>query len=409
MNRDIVWLIIVIILGGNNLVMLNSENATDPNLIHIEELTCSLGEILVSNVSIGEGYECTEFDPHSITHAHPAPVLSVSEMVDDGSTIAILGDVDHLHPDEITVSLSLDENVTISTLPNIDGAWSLTVQSSAEQFYLNITANHDIEETTSDPIFIEINRTTTEIGDSDTGQFQNPSILSAYHGLDQLPFPANLLCGFNVAGDDGMPVVFSTQLQVDSVVPESFLVIRSDGESVVPNCATLHPADEPLEMRTVLLTGDFGTFGETPLRVEVTGHLLTSDGESLLGVSTEDITPLEDGPRVVLAERFAPDTNGLAGECPDGTAQVVQLTWQGGVTGPDGAALGEDQRLGTRVLLEDGATVNPLALVDDDPDNHVLACLSEDSPAQWVVVHAGLFHDPGDIANPATHAEVTTG
>ena len=83
----------------------------------------------------------------------PAPVLC--EMVDDGSTIAILGDVDHLHPDEITVSLSLDENVTILTLPNIDGAWSLTVQSSAEQFYLNITANHDIEETTSDPIFIE--------------------------------------------------------------------------------------------------------------------------------------------------------------------------------------------------------------------------------------------------------------
>ena len=260
MNRDIVWLIIVIILGGNNLVMLNSENATDPNLIHIEELTCSLGEILVSNVSLGEGYECTEFDPHSITHAHPAPVLSVSEMVDDGSTIAILGDVDHLHPDEITVSLSLDENVTISTLPNIDGAWSLTVQSSSEQFYLNITANHDIEETTSDSIFIEINRTTTEIGDSDTGQLQNPSILSAYHGLDQLPFPANLLCGFNVAGDDGMPVVFSTQLQVDSVVPESFRVIRSDGESVVPNCATLNPAVEPLEMRTVLLTGDFGTF-----------------------------------------------------------------------------------------------------------------------------------------------------
>ena len=234
----------------------------------------------------------------------------------------------------------------------------------------------------------------------------NASILSAYHGLDQLPAVASVLCGFNVAGDDGMPVVFSTRLQVDSVVPESFMVIRSDGESVVPNCATLHPADEPLEQRTVLLTGDFGTFGETPLRVEVTGPLLTFDDESLLGLSTEDITPPEDGPRVVLAERFAPDTNGLAGECPNGTAQVVQLTWEGGVTGPANAALGEDQRLGTWVLLEDGATVNPLALVDDDPDNHVLACLAEDSPAQWVVVHAGLFHDPGDIANPATHAEV---
>ena len=239
-----------------------------------------------------------------------------------------------------------------------------------------------------------------------TADLSNASILSAYHGLDQLPPVASVLCGFNVAGDDGMPVVFSTQLQVDSVVPESFLVIRSDGESVVPNCATLHPADEPLEQRTVLLTGDFGTFGETPLRVEVTGPLLTFDGESLQGLSTEDITPLEDGPRVVLAERFAPDTNGLAGECPNGTAQVVQLTWEGGVTGPANAALGEDQRLGTWVLLEDGTTVNPLALVDDDPDNHVLACVAEDSPAQWVVVHAGLFHDPGDIANPATHAEV---
>ena len=239
-----------------------------------------------------------------------------------------------------------------------------------------------------------------------SADLSNASILSAYHGLDQLPAVASVLCGFKVAGDDGMPVVFSTQLQVDSVVPESFLVIRSDGESVVPNCATLHPADEPLEQRTVLLTGEFGTFGETPLRVEVTGSLLTFDGESLLGLSTEDITPLEDGPRVVLAERFAPDTNGLAGECPNGTAQIVQLTWEGGVTGPANAALGEDQRLGTWVLLEDGATVNPLALVDDDPDNHVLACLAEDSPAQWVVVHAGLFHDPGDIANPATHAEV---
>ena len=143
--------------------------------------------------------------------------------------------------------------------------------------------------------------------------------------------------------------------------------------------------------------------------MEVTGPLLTLNGEPLLGLSTEDITPLEDGPRIVLAERFAPDTNGLAGECPNGTAQVIQLTWEGGVTGPGNAALGEEQRLGTLMLLEDGATVNPLALVDDDPDNHVLACLAEDSPAQLVEVHAGLFHDPGDDANPATQVVVIDG
>ncbi len=396
MNKSLVLLTALIIMTSSIVGCLRDETNIEGPIDEIPGCMDSEAINYGENVTIEIAEYCI----------YPAPVLSVSNVIDDGFTIAILGDIDHLHPDEITVKLSSNENVTISTQPNTDGAWSLTVQSSAVQIYLNITATHDLEETTSNITFIEINRTTAEDGDGDASQAQNSSILSAYHGLDELPAVASLLCGYNIAGDDGMPVVFSTQLQIDSVVPESFLVIRSDGESVVPNCATLHPADEPLEQRTVLLTGDFGTFGETPLRVEVTGPLLTFDGESLIGVSTEDITPLEDGPRVVLAERFAPDTNGLAGECPDGTAQVVQLTWQGGVTGPDGAALGEDQRLGTRVLLEDGATVNPLALVDDDPDNHVLACLAEDSPAQSVEVHAGLFHDPGDVANPATRVGV---
>ena len=169
MSRDVVWLVIVIILGGNTLVMLNSEEASDPNLIDIEELSCSLGEILVSNTSLVEGYECTEFDPHSIIHTHPAPVLSVSNVIDDGFTIAIFGDIDHLHPDEITVRSSPDEDITISTQPNTDGDWSLTMQSSAERIYLNITATHDLEETTSDTTSIEINRTTPEDNTNQTG------------------------------------------------------------------------------------------------------------------------------------------------------------------------------------------------------------------------------------------------
>ncbi|MEK9909458.1 MAG: YHYH protein [Candidatus Thalassarchaeaceae archaeon] len=169
MNRDVVWLVIVIILGGNTLVMLNSEEANDPNLIDIEELTCSLGEILVSNTSLVEGYECIEFDPHSIIHAHPAPVLSVSNVIDDGFTIAIFGEVDHLHPDEITVRLSPEEDITISTQPNTDGDWSLTMQSSAERIYLNIIATHDLEETTSDTTSIEINRTIPEDNTNQTG------------------------------------------------------------------------------------------------------------------------------------------------------------------------------------------------------------------------------------------------
>ena len=132
MNRDFVWFVIVIILGGNTLVMLNSEEATDPNLIDIEDLTCSLGEILVGNVSLAEGYECIEFDPHSITHAHPASdVVGERRDYHDGYTIAILGDVDHLHPDEITVRLSLDENVTY--LNTSQHRWCL-VAHYAKQF-----------------------------------------------------------------------------------------------------------------------------------------------------------------------------------------------------------------------------------------------------------------------------------
>ena len=87
--------------------------------------------------------------------------------------------------------------------------------------------------------------------------------LSAYHGLDIPGDKLNVLCGFNVAGDDGIRVVFSTQLQVDRVVPESFLVVCSDGESVVPlTGAILHPSwYDASRAAPVLLTGDFGTSG----------------------------------------------------------------------------------------------------------------------------------------------------
>lgn len=44
--------------------------------------------------------------------------------------------------------------------------------------------------------------------------------------------------------------------------------------------------------------------------------------------------------------------------------------------------------------------------LDDDPDNHVIACMAEESPAVSVRLTAGFFHDPGDDANPETGVEV---
>ncbi|MEC8399542.1 MAG: hypothetical protein VXZ34_08145, partial [Candidatus Thermoplasmatota archaeon] len=168
MGREALWLVLVMLLGASLLVLLLpgdeavSVNEEDTEEEVVEESTCLVGTQKMLNASAPDGYDCVPLDPHAMFHTHPAPVLSVSNVIDDGSAIAILGDVNHLHPDEITVRLSLDEDVVISTQPNTDGAWSLTVQSSAEQVYLNITAAHDVDGTTSDTTFIEINRTTSE-------------------------------------------------------------------------------------------------------------------------------------------------------------------------------------------------------------------------------------------------------
>ncbi|MFT5936350.1 MAG: hypothetical protein ACI85S_001414 [Pseudohongiellaceae bacterium] len=232
-------------------------------------------------------------------------------------------------------------------------------------------------------------------------------ILSVYHGLDPVPPRATLLCGLPPkAGQDGMPVTFSVQINSASVSATAFAVETSSGEIVTPLCATLRPAIEPLEQRTVLLIGLFSTGDALPVNVEVVAQLEDINGNSLVGLRGEKVTALAEGPSLVLAERFAPDTLGLEGECLEGTAQATQLTWEGGVTGPQGADLAEAQRTAMSILLENGDRVHPLSLADDDPDNHVIACIAETSLSISVSVKAGFFHDPGDDANPETNIDV---
>lgn len=238
---------------------------------------------------------------------------------------------------------------------------------------------------------------------------RTPRILSIYHGLDPIPARATLLCGLPpAAGQDGMPVTFSVQINGESISPSAFRVETSAGEFVTPLCATLRPAIEPLEQRTILLIGPFSPGESEPQSVEVVEQLEDIDGNSLLGLKGESVTALRAGPSLVFAEHFAPDTPGLEGECPSAAEQALLLTWEGGVTGPQGANLAEAQRNAVSILLENGNRVQPISLGDDDPDNHVVACLSESSSAVSVSVQAGFFHDPGDDANPATRVDVTT-
>ena len=187
MGRNAMWLVLMMFLGASLLVMILPEDEPDSSsevVVEeevVEEITCAVGTEKVLNASATNGYDCVFLDPNSMFHTHPAPVLSVNNVIDDGSTIAILGDVEHAHPDEITVTMRFDEDVSISTQPNTDGAWSLSVQSSSEQVYLNITATHDLEDTTSEITFIEINRTTTE---NETNQTDNGTGNQTNNGTD---------------------------------------------------------------------------------------------------------------------------------------------------------------------------------------------------------------------------------
>ena len=116
MNRDFAWLALVMVLSASLLVTLLPEDDTvsvNEDIVEeevIEESTCVVGTEKVLNASAANGFDCVPLDPHSMFHTHPAPVLSINNVIDDGSTIVILGDVSHLHPNEITVSISIDED-----------------------------------------------------------------------------------------------------------------------------------------------------------------------------------------------------------------------------------------------------------------------------------------------------------
>ena len=123
---------------------------------------------------------------------------------------------------------------------------------------------------------------------------QEIRILSAYHGLDPLPpLATTRLCGLPpTRGQDGMPVTFSVQINSASVSAAAFAVETTSGEIVTPLCATLRPAIETLEQRTVLLIGPFSVGDSFPQSVEIVGQLEDVDGNSLAGLKIAKVTLL---------------------------------------------------------------------------------------------------------------------
>lgn len=219
-----------------------------------------------------------------------------------------------------------------------------------------------------------------------------------------------------------MPVVFSHQVDMTTVEPGDFKITRSSGKTGNVTCLTLAPADDVGELRTVLLAGEYGSLEDQPVTVEIIGNILSMDRTVNFKGTSTSVVPLEAGPSLVLAtivseSEWALSSTGTpipwggGSGCPAGTKQVVRVTWNGGITKPDGTPAGDVERQLYRVVVikpdNTTETIAPFALGDlSDGDNNHKLCLDTSNPALSVSFPAGHVTDPRDDLNPATHIDI---
>jgi hypothetical protein len=220
-------------------------------------------------------------------------------------------------------------------------------------------------------------------------------MVSAFFGLDNALGP-------RAAALDGMPVVFSRRVE-EPIDPTAFTVVTRSGARLHPLRATTRPASETAERHTVLLVGQFGDEpDDPPAMVEVTGQLAIAGGADPLGMSVP-VTPLADGPSLVLA--FASDPAQIESNCTPDTRQIIVVVWAGGVRPRPGVTL-DDHRLGYSVATTAGAVV-PTALGNlGDGDNYEHLCLDTVATPLRASMRGGLLMDPRDDPNPATDVDI---
>ena len=250
-------------------------------------------------------------------------------------------------------------------------------------------------------------------------------LLSAFFGLDddrRLKRAARRSCNISDASD-GMPVIFSEELDPTTIEAGDIRVELSSGELGVVTCITLAPALEPGEHRTLLTLGDFGDAIENPpVRVEIVGNLHDKTGSLNFRGASIAVTPLDAGPSLVLAHpvpqsAWKTDDKTQANwrkqaNCPEGgLKQIIRTVWDGGVRPI--AEQTQDISLADlySVTLEqaDGIqlTISPFSVgnLADRDNNHEL-CLDVEGRPIRVGFPGGYLVDPNDDANDDTAAEV---
>ena len=266
--------------------------------------------------------------------------------------------------------------------------------------------------------------TITDVIATEDANSRGGALLSAFFGLDDgLPRAANRGFCRGASGKDGMPVVFSHEIDVETMQAGDFRVVAESGAVGEITCVTPAPADDPGETRTILIIGQYGSAEDQPASVEIVGNLLSKDRQlNFLGARTT-VTALEEGPTMVWAEvvpepewelgKSATSFPGGGGDgCPIDTKQVVRVTWAGGVTKPGGQEIDDVERASYRVNLslsdKDDIELVPFAIADlGDGDNNHELCLDRAGLPLRVDFPAGLVTDPREDLNPQTRIEVT--
>lgn len=248
-------------------------------------------------------------------------------------------------------------------------------------------------------------------------------ILSAAVGTD-----AGTSCPNGMTGLDNMPVTFDRFILGSSVDVSDFAIVLEDGTSVTPLCALQYPPNEPNELQTVNLIGDFGkTSGPRPSQLRLVGaldgHLPLDDVWQPLGeVAPREITQLEAAPFIVDAWTLTPqllvgDLNG----CTVGSS-FVRVVWSNGMTAyPTGDELDAERVASYQVDYElpsgELRTLTPLAIGDlsDHPpkvfldDNMHDLCLPEAPPGavlKAIEIAANSLQDPNGDPNDAQRFEL---
>ena len=269
--------------------------------------------------------------------------------------------------------------------------------------------------------YAQTDTTVTEVTRRTHADGRDATLISAFYGLDSaLPKgPTNRVACQGGGGGDGMPVIFSHEVDIKTLEPGDFKITTASGAVKTVTCLTLAPADDPGELRTALLTGEYGSATDQPVTVDVKGNVLSLDGVVNFKGARVAVTPLEAGPTMVFAEIMPqaqwelgrPATRlpwGGGERCPVGTKQVVRVTWGGGITKPDGPDPADDkERKLYRVTIEGAgglsAEITPFALADlNDGDNNHLLCLDTTDKVKSVFFPAGFLTDPREDLNPDT-------